>query len=65
MLRFYSTSSRGVFRTYLKIYDGLFYEKPIIIFAQIAPSQMFDSVLNMPLSLYAVICVPAVSSKII
>ena len=60
MLRLYSTSFRGVFRTYLNIHDEVFSENPLIIFTKKAPSQMFDWVLDMPLSLYAVICVRVV-----
>ena len=65
MLRLHSTSFRGVFRAYLNIYNGVYSEKPLIIFTKKAPSQIFDWVLNMSLSLYAVICVRVVASKII
>ena len=65
MLMLYSTSFRGVFRNNLNIYDGVFSEKLLIIFTKKILSQMFDWVLNMPLSLYAVICVRVVASKII
>ena len=34
MLRLYSTSFRGVFRSYLNIYDGVFSKKPLIIFTK-------------------------------
>ena len=63
MLRLYSTSFRGVFRTYLNIHDGVFSENPLIIFTKKAPSQMLDWVLDMPLSLYAVIHNRVVVSK--
>ena len=65
MLRLFSTSFRGVFRTHLNICNGVFLQKAVNYFHKKVPSQMLDWVLNMSLSLYAVIGVRVVAPKTI